>query len=84
MSLYIRNAKAEKLARELAQLTGESLTSIITQALELQLQKLKGSKQAQDLVTEVTAISRRCQKLPVLDSRNAEEILGYDETGLPS
>ncbi len=27
------------------------------------------------------AISRRCSSLPDLDTRDAEEILGYDEKG---
>jgi Rv0623-like transcription factor len=30
------------------------------------------------------AIRRRCAALPVLDTRTADEILGYDERGLPA
>ncbi len=33
---------------------------------------------------ELIAIGRRCAALPDLDSRSAEDILGYDEKGLPS
>jgi antitoxin VapB len=33
---------------------------------------------------ELATIRRRCAALPVIDNRSAEEILGYDDRGLPS
>ena len=36
------------------------------------------------LVDEINAIADHCSSLPVLDDRSPEEILGYDEIGLPS
>jgi antitoxin VapB len=35
------------------------------------------------LVEDLLAIARHCQALPVLDDRSEDEILGYDENGLP-
>jgi hypothetical protein len=35
------------------------------------------------LVDEINAIADHCSSLPVLDDRSPEEILGYDEIGLP-
>ncbi len=32
----------------------------------------------------MTAISDQCAALPVLDPRSADEIIGYDEFGVPS
>ena len=35
------------------------------------------------LADELEEIGEHCASLPVLDQRRAEEILGYDEAGLP-
>ena len=32
---------------------------------------------------EIMAISKECAALPVLDTRSEDEILGYDENGIP-
>jgi antitoxin VapB len=37
-----------------------------------------------ELAKALDEIARRCAALPVLDDRSADEILGYDENGLPS
>ena len=34
-------------------------------------------------LTAMKAISSRVKEMPVLDDRSAEQILGYDEVGLP-
>ena len=82
MALSIRNPKAERLAREVAERTGESLTQAIIHALEERLERIKGSKRASDLFEEIMRISKRCSALPDFDSRPPEEILGYSEKGL--
>ena len=81
MALNIKNATAEKLARELAGQTGETLTEAIQHSLEERLERLKGRRSGPDLVETMLAISRRCSSLPDLDTRDADEILGYDEHG---
>ena len=83
MALSIRNAKAEKLARELAAESGENITQAITTALEERLQRVRGRSRVFDLAEEILKISRRCSKLPDQDQRTPDEILGYDETGVP-
>jgi hypothetical protein len=35
------------------------------------------------LLRDLTAIRLRCAALPVLDERQADDIIGYDEHGLP-
>ena len=82
MAISIRNEKTEKLAREVAQFTGENLTQTITHALEERLNRLKGRKTAIDLMHEIMLISERCQSLPDIDPRTPDEILGYDEDGV--
>jgi antitoxin VapB len=36
------------------------------------------------LAEKILRIGRRCAALPDLDNRSADEVLGYDENGLPS
>jgi antitoxin VapB len=81
MALSVKNSTAERLARQVASETGESLTEAIIHSLEERLERLKGRRSAPDLVETLLAISRRCSSLPDLDTRSADEILGYDDHG---
>ena len=83
MAVSIKNHETERLARELAKRTGVSLTEAITIALREQLAREEGRRSAPSIREELLAIGRRCAALPDLDTRPADEILGYDETGLP-
>ena len=83
MALSIKHPEADRLARELAAATGESLTDAIVKALRERLEKEQRRAPALLLSDELRAIRERCSRLPVLDARSAEEILGYDESGLP-
>ena len=83
MALSIRNAKTEKLARELAAESGETITQAINQALEERLERLRGRSTAPDLVEEILKISKRCSAIPDRDQRSADEILGYNSLGVP-
>jgi antitoxin VapB len=82
MALSIRNAKAEKLARELAAESGENITQAITRALEERLQRLRGRSTAIDMAEEIMKISRRCSEIPDRDKRSPDEILGYGSRGV--
>jgi antitoxin VapB len=81
MALSIRNKKTEELARQVAKTTGESLTEAIQHALEDRLARLRGKRTEQDLAKQILDIARRCGSLPDLDTRPAEEILGYRQDG---
>ena len=84
MALSIRNQETERLAETLAELTGETKTAAVTKAQRDRLARLKreGSKRA--LAEELDAIAERCASLPIRDRRPAEEIVGYDDRGVPS
>jgi antitoxin VapB len=75
--------QTERLAREVAAKTGESLTGAIQKALEERLERLKRQRRSQVLTSQLEDILRRVDQLPILDSRTADEILDYDENGLP-
>jgi antitoxin VapB len=83
MALSIKSIETENLAREVAAKTGESLTGAIQKALEERLERLKSNRRNQALVMQLDDILRRVDAMPDLDSRTPDEIIGYDEDGLP-
>jgi len=83
MALSIKDPATEKLARELAQRTGESITAATRRALEERLRRVSGHGGAKALLEDLAAIRRRWTAMPRLDNRSADDIIGYDENGLP-
>lgn len=83
MAFSIKNDDADRLARELAATTGESLTEAVLVALRERLQREEARRRvgAGDRLRRLAA---EVAELPVLDDRPVDEILGYDEHGLPS
>jgi antitoxin VapB len=83
MALNIRNPEAERLAVALARLTGESKTEALTQALRERLESIRRCRGGRRPADELDELALRCPGLPLLDGRSADEILGYDQEGLP-
>ena len=83
MALSIKHPEADRLARELAARTGESLTDVVVNALKQRLRREQGRARALTLRDEIREIRRRCAALPVVDGRDADDILGYDASGIP-
>ena len=83
MAISIKDAETDRLARELAETTGESLTEAIRRALEERLERETHRATRQGLSVSIRRIQERVANLPVLDARDADEIIGYDEHGVP-
>jgi antitoxin VapB len=83
MALSIKDPETERLARNLAQLTGENITTATKRAIEERLRRVSGHSRKAALLEDLADIRRRWSALPVLDDRTPEDILGYDEYGLP-
>lgn len=83
MALNIRNAETERLASALAKLTGESKTQAVTRALKDRLARVRRERSGRRLADELDEIARHCAALPVRDARSADDIIGYDDRGLP-
>jgi len=83
MALSIKDAETERLARSLAHLTGESITTATKRAIEERLRRVGGSSRRAALLEDMAEIRRRWSEMPVVDDRTPEEVLGYDEHGLP-
>ena len=85
MSLNIKNPATVALADELARRQGISKTAAIHQALSERLRRIGYGEASQErLLDELRAISERVARLPELDSRTDEDIVGYDEFGVPN
>ena len=80
MNLSIKDPEANRLARIVASYTGETITQAVITALRERLAKTEHqAKDKKNLVEDILAISDHCAKLPNLDKRSDEEILGYDD-----
>jgi antitoxin VapB len=82
MPLNIRDADTENVVLEMAAITGEADTTAVRRAAEERLQRIRRDKSGRRLADELLAIGARCSALPDQDTRNADDILGYDEHGL--
>ena len=83
MAINIKNEEADRLAHELAQKTGESLTETVIKALRERLIRQEGRKSVMTMDEDLMEIGKRCAALPELDSRTSDEILGYNKIGVP-
>ncbi|MBZ5704803.1 MAG: type II toxin-antitoxin system VapB family antitoxin [Acidobacteriia bacterium] len=76
MAISIKNEATERLARQVARATGESLTEAIRRALEERWKRLKTKRRSRVLTSRIQELLHRVDALPELDSRSADEILG--------
>ena len=83
MALSIKTEEADRLARELAEATHETLTEAVTTALRERLERVR-SRQGADIVSRLDRLAAEYSALPVHDPRTADEIIGYDANGLPA
>jgi antitoxin VapB len=83
MALNIKNEETHRLVQALAEETGETLTEAVTVAVRERLESLHRKGRRTEVVQSVREIQEFVQRLPDRDQRSAEEILGYDDYGLP-
>jgi antitoxin VapB len=83
MVLSIKDSETDRLARRLAQLTGESITETVKAALRdrLEHEQRRRGKRINRAKNEVVA---GIAALPVVDPRSPDELIGYDDFGLPT
>jgi antitoxin VapB len=83
MALSLKDQETDRLAREVAALTGETLTDAVRTSLaeRLQRERLRRGQPAR-LADRLLEIGAHCAALPDVDTRSADEIVGYDETGM--
>jgi antitoxin VapB len=81
MALNLKSREAHDLAKQLAGLTGQSMTRAVVEALREAVARRTPRAAAKRELLE--RIAEHCAALPVLDARTPDQILGYDEHGVP-
>ena len=81
MALNIKSEEADRLARELAAATGESITTAVTTALSERLARLRRAPASNAREAELEAIWERASRIRPIDHRSDDEILGYNDLG---
>jgi len=84
MALSLKDPETDRLAREVARLTGESLTEAVRKALaeRLDRERLRRGKPRKRIAERLKEIAQHCAALPDYDTRSPDEIIGYDENGM--
>ncbi|HEX3574006.1 MAG TPA: type II toxin-antitoxin system VapB family antitoxin [Rhodopila sp.] len=83
MALSLKDEETDRLAREVAALTGETLTDTIRTVLSERLERERLRRGLTgDLATRLREIGEHCASFPDYDTRNPDEVVGYDETGM--
>jgi antitoxin VapB len=82
MALSIKSEEADRLARELAAETGETLTDAVETALRERLNR-EHAKRGDSMRARLARLAADVAAMPVADARTPEEIVGYDDSGLP-
>jgi antitoxin VapB len=82
VAISIKNPEVDALARELSEITGESITLAVEKAIKQRLNRVMHPREG--MAERLNAIARRAAALPDRDTRSADEIIGYDENGLPT
>jgi antitoxin VapB len=81
MSLNIKNEKIHRRVRELARVTGESMTAAVDKAVQERLERVRG-KSKEGMAEKLMKIARASGPLWKEPYVSIEELL-YDEKGLP-
>ncbi|MEO5924113.1 MAG: type II toxin-antitoxin system VapB family antitoxin [Bryobacteraceae bacterium] len=84
MPISIKNEETEALARKLAELTGESITNAVRTAVSERYERLKRDRSGRSLEAELNQIALHCAQLPDVSTLTDDEVLGYDEFGIPT
>ena len=84
MPLNIKDDETHEMARKLAGYTGVSLSKAVKLALKEKLARIEKAQNRARLADELDHIALYCAGLPVRDKRSSDDIIGYDDDGLPS
>ena len=84
MALNIKDPRVVQLVRDYAEARGLSLTAAVREAMEQAATRNPSTLERTLRLERIQAIAEACAALPTLDRRSQDEILGYDEHGLPT
>lgn len=84
MAVLIKDAETDRVIRELATRTGETITQAVKIAAQERLARIPSPPKGQIDREDLERTLARIRSYPVTDNRSADELLGYDENGLPT
>ena len=84
MARNIKDPEADRLVRELAAITGESITDAAKAAFAERLHRVRAQTRSPETSLLLDAIIARGRSRAIIDARSADDILGYDSSGLPT
>ncbi len=83
MTVLIKDEEADRMIRQLAERTGETITDAVKGAVDRR--KARRTPLSEDEIAErrrkIEAIIARADAMPTLDHRSADEIIGYNDKG---
>ena len=83
MAVIIKDREADRLIRQLAERTGESITDAVKKAVSDRLERVPlSSSEIAVRRRRLMALLAQFDKNPTRDHRSADEIIGYNERGL--
>lgn len=83
MALSIKSDVADRLARQLAAETGETLTDAVEIALRERLDREQAKKGSSRMSQKLARLAADVRTMRVADARQPDAIIGYDNAGLP-
>jgi antitoxin VapB len=84
MGINIKHDRYEQAIRELAASRGLSLTDAIGMAVRNELERDREAQRKSDFMAQVREAQAIYAAAPIRDHRTPDEIIGYDEHGLPT
>ncbi len=84
MGVIIKNPTTEKKIRRLAKRTGETLTQAVERAVDERLARLPARRKKGRIDrAKLAELLAYFDSLPVDDPRSPDEIIGYNDNGVP-
>ncbi len=83
MALNIKDPETDRLARQLADLTDENITDAVKAALRDRLERERRRRGKKIDWALLRQKQKEIGRFPIVDYRSPDELLGYDEAGLP-
>jgi antitoxin VapB len=86
MPINLKSPEAERLIRRLAHVTGESITDAVLEAVRQRLKREESARRSDvdRSWARIEQLQRRVREQPLLDPRSSDEIIGYNESGVPT
>jgi antitoxin VapB len=82
VTVLIKDEEADRMIRQLAERTGETITDAVKKAVAQRLERVPLSEQEiAERTRRIEVILARADAMPTVDHRSADEIIGYNDRG---